>query len=348
MSQTTIEQDIMPIIDALCADEYNKLVNILTDNQETVNEAVDALHKIIFRERLSSKNLVKYGKTKNGCQRYLDKETGKTVTASDRSIVKYTKKKYKQWSNYIRFMLYGLSLRKIAVEVGISTTTAFNWRHKVIEAMKDYQTESQLKGEIQIDETFFLMNFKGSWKNQKMPRLPKKRGTPGVHRGLSNEQVCVLVGIDETDQVFSKIISQGNPLGLDIYQALESKIKPNSTIITDSKIAYREVSNALDCQLHQIPSGKHSKGDYNLGVMNQYHSELKTWFKRFKGVSTRHLEGYLMWFRFLKRLNYQFEYKQHEKFTLQYTISNQVSIRNVDVSRKPFPVDIFKPYQHLS
>jgi len=33
----------------------------------------------------------------------------------------------------------------------ISTTTAFAWRHKIIEAMKDYQEVVQLSGEIEID-----------------------------------------------------------------------------------------------------------------------------------------------------------------------------------------------------
>lgn len=347
MIETTIIQDIMPLINALCADDYNDLLDTLSMNQDAINEAADALLKIIFRERPKSSNLVKYGKTKNGNQRYLDKETGKTISISNQSIVKYTKKTYKQWSDYVRCMLYGLSLSKIALEVGISKTTAFNWRHKIIKAMKEYEAEFQLNGEIQLDETYFLLNLKGPWKNKDMPRSPKKRGTPSVKRGISNEQVCVLIGIDETDQILTKIIGQGNPLGEDIYQALDSKIAKQSTIITDSKSAYKEVSNHLECELYQIPSGKHRLGDYNLGVMNQYHSELKSWFKRFKGVSTKHLEGYLMWFRFMKRLNYKLEFNQQEKYMLNYVISAETIIRNKDISQTPFPVDIFKPYQHL-
>ena len=78
-------------------------------------------------------------------------------------------------------MLYGLSLRRTALEVGISTTTAFSWRHKVIKAMSDYQEVIKLSGEIQIDETYFLLNMKGPWNNKKMPRKPKKQGKPSIH-----------------------------------------------------------------------------------------------------------------------------------------------------------------------
>ncbi|QLY39866.1 hypothetical protein HF295_02915 [Hujiaoplasma nucleasis] len=77
MIESTITQDIMLLINALCADDYNDLLEALSTNQDTINIAADALLKIIFRERPLSPNLVKYGKTKNGNQRYLDKETGK-------------------------------------------------------------------------------------------------------------------------------------------------------------------------------------------------------------------------------------------------------------------------------
>lgn len=86
----------------------------------------------------------------------------------------------------------------------------------------------------------------------------------------------------------------------------------------------------------------------HLGSINQYHSELKNWYSRFKGVSTKHLEGYLVWFRFMKLLQYQTEYENRSIELMNYTISNKVSIKNQDICRKPFPIDIFKPYQHLS
>jgi len=155
----------MSAINVLCADEYeyNERVDYLITNQTAFNRAADALHKILFRERRIPDHYVKNGKTVKGRQRYLDKRTGKTVTLTKQSIVQYTKKSYRQWSEYIRLMLYGLSLRDIAKAVEISTTTAFHWRHKVIEAMREYKSETPLKGQIQVDEPYFLLNMKGRW-----------------------------------------------------------------------------------------------------------------------------------------------------------------------------------------
>lgn len=345
MIQTT---HLFEVIDTLCADDFNQLLSKMKLSHKAVNEAADALHKIIFREKYSQNHLIKYGKTSSGRQRYVNKETGKTESDTTSSIVKYTKKSYEQWSMFIRCMLYGLSLRATALEVGISTTTAFSWRHKIIEAIKDYQEVDMLSGEIQVDETYFLLNMKGPWKKKITPRNPKKKGGPSVCHGVSNEQVCVLVAIDECDQVLTTVIGQGNPLKNQLETPLLSKVKRGSHIVTDSKSSYRDIAKSLGCKLTQIPSGSHTKDTYNLAIINQYHSELKTWFKRFRGVSTKHLENYLMWFRFIKYLNYQMPSNHHAHETLKYAISNTVLIRTCEIHKKPFPVDIFKPYQHLS
>ena len=335
-------------INALCADDYNQLLSQMKLNQKAINEAADALHRIIFREKSSNEQLVKYGKSANGCQRYLNKQTGRTQSDTSKSIVRYTKKTYEQWSDFIKLMLYGLSLKALATEIGISKTTAFSWRHKVIEAIKNYQEVIELSGEIQADETYFLLNMKGSWKHKKMPRSPKKKGKPAAHRGVSNEQVCVLIAIDEHDQILTKIVGQGNPLKDNIQEVLINKVKSGSHFTTDSKSAYREIVKDLNCSLVQIPSGTYVKSDYSLSTINQYHSELKTWFKRFRGVSTRHLENYLLWFRFMKYLNYQKPSNLHGYESLKYAISNDVTMKIKDIHNKPFPVDIFKAYQHLS
>ena len=131
MRENVVENTVMPAINMLCADEYNQLLDRLITNQTAFNEAADALHRILFREREVPDHYVKNGKTAKDRQRYLNKRTGKTVTLTGKSIVKYTKKTYRQWSEYIQLMLYGLSLRDIAEAVKISTTTAFHWRHKV-------------------------------------------------------------------------------------------------------------------------------------------------------------------------------------------------------------------------
>jgi transposase-like protein len=94
-------------------------------DQKVINQTADALHRIIFRDRKTNGNIVKYGRTNESRQKYLDKTTGRTSSDTDRSIVRRTKKTYKQWEQYIQLMLSGLSLRRIAKKLDISTTTVF-------------------------------------------------------------------------------------------------------------------------------------------------------------------------------------------------------------------------------
>lgn len=39
------------VINALCADDYNQLLSQMKLNHKAINEASDALHRIIFREK---------------------------------------------------------------------------------------------------------------------------------------------------------------------------------------------------------------------------------------------------------------------------------------------------------
>ena len=40
---------------------------------------------------------------------------------------------------------------------------------------------------------------------------------------------------------------------------------------------------------------------YHIQHVNSYHSELEDWFNRgFKGVTTKYMDNYLAWFRFLE------------------------------------------------
>ena len=92
---------IKRMINALCADEYNEQLKTTKLNRRAINEAADAIHKILFRERKPKASWMKYGKTAQGRQRYLDKDTGKTVSISKNSIVRRTKKSYSQWHAHI-------------------------------------------------------------------------------------------------------------------------------------------------------------------------------------------------------------------------------------------------------
>lgn len=42
------------------------------------------------------------------------------------------------------------------------------------------------------------------------------------------------------------------------------------------------------------------KGIFHIQHVNNFHSRLKTWIRRFQDVATKYLDNYLYWFRWLE------------------------------------------------
>lgn len=58
-----------------------------------------------------------------------------------------------------------------------------------------------------------------------------------------------------------------------------------------------------DIKLTQIPTGKRSLGQYHINNVNSYHSGLKNFIRKFNGISTKYIENYLNWFKWIKSKN---------------------------------------------
>src|SRR5271166_2782919 len=88
----------------------------------------------------------------------------------------------------------------------VDYTTAFRWRHRFLISLAGDKPEA-LSGIVEGDETFILESFKG--KRSGMPRKARKRGGKSAKRGISAEQIPVLVARDRhgatTDAVLAKL-----------------------------------------------------------------------------------------------------------------------------------------------
>ena len=238
-------------------------------------------------------------------------------------------------------MMQGMTLRKTAFWSDISITTAFHWRHKIMEALKRYHQNQILSEVVQVDETYFLINLKGS---RRLPRKAKKRQVSAQKRGISDEHVCVLTALDAQDNMHIEIIDQGSPTAHNIIKSLSNYIHPETTMITDSRFAYTIVAKHFGLTHEQIPSGYHTKGIFNLGEVNELHSNMKSWFVKFNGVSTKHLSRYLAWFRFTKLIHYHEPLDKHHRAIRSHALSEWLTFLVDSIYKTPFPVDIKKAF----
>ena len=180
----------------------------------------------------------------NERQRYKCKDCNKTFSDTTNTVITGTHYPDK-WLAYVECMLQGMSLRKIAEQLKIHVSTAFFWRHKILLALMREPCKS-LKGIIEADETYMIESLKSKNRVKKLgTRKARKRGGVSQYRGISREQVCILVAVDR--------------------------------------------------------NGERVKGIYHIQHVNNYHKRWKDWMAKFQGVSTKYLNHYWEYFRYLER-----------------------------------------------
>jgi transposase-like protein len=85
----------------------------------------------------------KFGYAGNGRQRYRCRDCGKTFCATTESFLAHTKKDASLWQEYLQYMVRGMSISQAATACGISPSTAFKWRHKILDAIRRASDEAE-------------------------------------------------------------------------------------------------------------------------------------------------------------------------------------------------------------
>ena len=126
-------------------------------------------------------------------------------------------------------------------------------------------------------------------------------------RGISKEQVCVLIARDRQKSTFSKVIGQGRIVKSRLDQAIGSKLSACNVLCTDAWRAFKTYASEKGLEHYRFKSdGKERvRGLYHIQNVNNYHSRLKGWMDRFNGVATKYLDHYLGWFRFLDGIKHR-------------------------------------------
>ena len=300
--------DLAETIEKL-TEEERAVLNILIGNKNKSESSVETLLSgLRFSEKrvcpfCGGTHVVKNGKRADGTQKYICRECGRNPLATSNSLLCGTHKDLTTWLKFIECELNDESLKQTAEKCGIHLNTALEWRHKLHEAVSNSKKEEQLSGVIEMDETYPTVSYKGNHSKNKeftMPREAHKRGSQVSKRGLSNELLCIPCAVDETGNVIGRSIKCGavSYAGLN---ALYSKdiITENSTIVTDSCKAYILLASDCKSELIQIAAGEHTNGEYNIQRVNSFHTSFMTLINyKHRGVSSKHVNGYLAWCAF--------------------------------------------------
>jgi len=226
------------------------------------------------------------------CNKYFRDTTGKLV---------FGLKKPALFPVYLYHMLMGLSIEKCAKQTGICIQTSFDWRHKVLSSFEQACPEG-FQGIVESDDIFFLESGKGS---RDLERAPRKRGSKATKRGISNEQIAVVVTCDRVNNKELRVATRGRISKKDLENVFEGKLENMETLCTDTHRSYTAFakSKEIDHKKFNVSKGQRVKNKvYHVQNVNNTASRLRKWMRPFNGVATKYLQNYMNWFMVLESI----------------------------------------------
>lgn len=234
----------------------------------------------------------------SGLQRYRCKGCHATFNALTGTALARLRLKDK-WLAYSQQLAASASIRASAKACGINPKTTFLWRHRLLKQPEQMQAE-QLNGIADADETVFLNSYKGQ--KHDMPRTARHRGSKASKRGMSAEQIPVLLCRDRSGATADFVLGKDD--AAHIVTALKPIISNDTLLCTDSGTAICAAAKQLHIAHRAVNLSAGVRvlaGVYHVQNVNAYGSRLKTWMIRFHGVATKYLTRYLGWRRLFEQ-----------------------------------------------
>jgi transposase-like protein len=236
-----------------------------------------------------------------GLQRYKCRNCGVTFNALTGTPLARLRHRDK-WLEQVQAMDEGLSVRKAAACMAVHRTTAFRWRHRFLTLPRDVKAR-HLAGVAEADETYVLRSYKGQRREllAEQARAPRRRGGKAAKRGLSAEQVPILVLRNRAGQTTDHVLQTANKHC--VTEVMEPALADDVVLCTDGSPMLAQVASDLGLEHHVVNAsrGEHTRGAWHIQNVNAYHCRFKPWMRRFNGVATSYLPNYLGWFRALDR-----------------------------------------------
>ena len=202
------------------------------------------------------------------------------------------------WDEYAQALIDGDTVRAAARRCGVHKNTAFRWRHRFLTLPAGLKPSS-LHGIVEADETYFLESHKGE---RHLPRPPRKRGGVAKKRGLSSEQIPVLVVRDRSTVTTDAVLPKANTAS--VTAVLAPVLDADVVLCSDSNAIYHcfaERAHIAHTPVNLKAGIRVIDHAFHIQNANAYHSRLKGWMARFHGVATKYLPNYLGWRRCLER-----------------------------------------------
>lgn len=279
-------------IDGLTPEQRAKAARVL-DGSPSLESVLDVLEQRVGAERrcphCETMGAVIRGRA-NGLRRYYCRGCEKTFNAVTGTPLARLRHK-ELWTDFAESLRAGETIKQASERCGVAGSTAFRWRHRFLKAAKG--KPQKLRGIVEADETYVLDSRKGE---RHLDRKPRKRGGKAAKRGLSREQVPILMAADRSGATFSGVLDAVT--GKTLAEHLAPVVDKDILLVTDGGTAYPPCAARL-AVTHEVlnqSAGERVRGDLHLQTVNSRHERLKTFLRRHRGIATKYLNSYLAWY----------------------------------------------------
>ncbi|MCP4176134.1 MAG: IS1595 family transposase [bacterium] len=225
-------------------------------------------------------------------KRFRCKECLRTFTSTTGSIIHHLKKKDK----FIRFsaLMFKdmfLTTENLSLEIGICQKTAFEWRHRLLVALRD--EASEFSGITEMDDVWFLYSQKG----RKGLKYSRKRGG-SKRRGDNNFQAKLLITKERKGKLDMSLLRIGRIKRKDIERRLKNKFTDDSLLVSDKHPSIMSFAKKGNINHERFISKNHVREELiHVQNVNNIAARLKATLNHgFRGVSTKYLQNYATWF----------------------------------------------------
>ncbi len=121
------------------------------------------------------------------------------------------------------------------------------------------------------------------------------------------------------------------------------------TYASNSKSCIKNFAEKINCKIEQIPviaNKKRYKADngHSISSVNEIHSEFSTLISKRHDISTRHLQEYMNWLIFIKKLRYTVEAKVLASRAYIEILKYRNSIRRSEICKIAMHIDLKAAY----
>lgn len=375
-------KEVLKSVDTLTPEQMEQLASALAVRMQGKPESKKDVQELEFNgcPHCGSIDYKKHG-LKAGKQRYFCKDCRKTFVSTTGTILYRSKLSEEQWKGLILGIIQNLSLKEISETIDCTEKTVWLNKAKLSLYLKlCVKQDDKFIDIAECDEYYATLSFKGkrdpSFFIETLDRMPRHHRTreekidylrkagylsqlqndpvrlnhlltssDTYKRGISNDQTCILTCKDRSGDAIMDTACIGRLETRDVTRLLSGKFEDDAILVTDSHPSYPKFAREDRVHLEQIPTGKHTKGPYNLSRVNALHSNIASrWAdQNKKQPATKYMDLSLMVMWWLQKNS---ELKAPNKVDKLYNFlketSNSIHITYKDIIERPLTLNTKK------